>query len=125
MRTRPTIRRKSHDGTFLDIGCTLDGDAGGKPARAHHRFQLLTEAKEQQVAITEFETANAEVRAHRRTFVSFERLVLFAVMHVALVLACLALAFLGHIPVLAVLLGVGGTVALIAGFAIAGSQSPP
>jgi hypothetical protein len=44
-------------------------------------------------------------------------------MHVALVLACLALAFLGHIPAIAVLLGVGGTVALIAAFAIAGSQS--
>jgi len=75
------------------------------------------------VAITEFDTASTEVRAHRRTFISFERLVLFAAMHVALVLASLALAFLGHIPVLATLLGIGGTVALIAAFAIAGSQS--
>ena len=75
------------------------------------------------MSVTEFNTANAEVRAHRRAFVSFERLVLFAVMHVALVLACLALAFLGHIPVIAALLGLGGTVALIAAFAIAGSQS--
>ena len=74
------------------------------------------------MSIAEFDT-NTEVRAHRRSFVSFERLVLFAVMHVALVLACLALAFLGHIPVIAVLLGLGGTVALIAAFAIAGSQS--
>jgi len=75
------------------------------------------------VSVTEFNTANAEVRAHRRTFVTFERLVLFAAMHVALVLASLALAFLGHIPMIAVLLGLGGTVALIAAFAIAGSRS--
>jgi hypothetical protein len=44
-------------------------------------------------------------------------------MHIALVLVCLALAFLGHVHVIAVLLGLGGTVALIAGFAISGSQS--
>ena len=75
------------------------------------------------VTITEVDTANTEVRAHQRAFITFERLVLFAAMHVALVLACLALAFLGHIPAIAVLLGVGGTVALIAAFAISGSQS--
>jgi hypothetical protein len=75
------------------------------------------------MSVTEVETTNAEVRSHRRTFVAFERLVLFAAAHIALVLASLALAFLGHIPVIAVLLGVGGTVALIAAFTIAGSQS--
>jgi hypothetical protein len=62
----------------------------------------------------------AEVRAHRRTFVTFERLVLFGVLHITLTLACLALAFLGHAPVIALLLGVGGTLALVAGFVIAG-----
>lgn len=77
------------------------------------------------MSITEVDTANTEVRAHQRTFITFERLVLFTAMHVALVLACLALAFLGHSPVIAVLLGVGGMVALIAAFAIAGSQSTP
>jgi hypothetical protein len=75
------------------------------------------------MSVAEFDSANAEVRAHRRTFIAFERLVLFAAMHVALTLSCLALAFLGHIPVIAVLLGVGGTVALIAGFALVGSRS--
>ena len=75
------------------------------------------------MTITEADNANTEVRAHRRSFITFERLVLFAAMHVALVLACLALAFLGHIPAIAVLLGLGGTVALIAAFAISGSQS--
>lgn len=68
----------------------------------------------------EFTPDNAEVRAHRQTFATFERLVLFGALHVALILTSLALAFLGHIPVIAVLLGVGGTVALIATFAISG-----
>jgi hypothetical protein len=44
-------------------------------------------------------------------------------MHIALVLVSLALAFLGHAPLIAVLLGLGGTVALIAAFAVTGSQS--
>jgi hypothetical protein len=34
------------------------------------------------------------------------------------VLSCLALAFLGNVPLLATLLGVGGTVALLAAFSI-------
>lgn len=74
------------------------------------------------MSIVELDTTNAELRAHRRTFITFERLVLFAAMHVALTLSCLALAFLAHIPVIAVLLGIGGTVALITAFAITGSQ---
>jgi hypothetical protein len=57
--------------------------------------------------------ATQELREHRRSFMTFERMVLFAVMHVALVLSCLALAFLGDVPLLAVLLGIGGTIALI------------
>lgn len=73
--------------------------------------------------MTELNASTAEVRAHRRTFVAFERLVLFAAMHIALVLVSLALAFVGHIPLIAALLGVGGTIALITAFAIAGSQS--
>ena len=74
------------------------------------------------MAITELDNA-AEIRAHRRTFAAFERLVLFAAMHVALTLACLALAFVGNVPMFALLLGIGGTVALIAGFVITGTKS--
>ena len=55
---------------------------------------------------------------HLRTFHSFNKLVLFAILHIALVLGCLALAFLGHVPLLATLIGVGGTVVLLAVFAI-------
>jgi hypothetical protein len=74
------------------------------------------------MAVTEFESA-AEVQAHRSSFMSFERLVLFAVMHVTLTLGCLALAFLGHLPVIGLLLGLGGTLALIVGFMVGGANS--
>jgi hypothetical protein len=74
------------------------------------------------MSITDSDNA-AELRAHRRSFASFERIVLFAAMHVALTLSCLALAFIGNVPVIALLLGLGGTVALIAGFVIVGTNS--
>ncbi|WP_296321149.1 aa3-type cytochrome c oxidase subunit IV [Reyranella sp.] len=59
-----------------------------------------------------------ELQEHQETFHSFSKLVLFAVLHIVLVLACLAMAFLGHIPVLGLLLGLGGTLALLVAFAI-------
>jgi hypothetical protein len=59
-----------------------------------------------------------DLRAHQETFHGFGKLVLFAVLHITLVLAWLALAFLGHAPVIATLLSVGGTVVLLAIFAI-------
>jgi hypothetical protein len=76
------------------------------------------------MAVTEFDSA-AEVREHRRSFIGFERLVLFAMMHIALTLGCLALAFLADAPVIALLIGVGGTLALIAGFVVTGANSEP
>lgn len=62
--------------------------------------------------------ADQELRAHERTFRGFSKMILFAILHIMLVLGCLALAFLGNTPVLALLIGVGGTIALIAIFAI-------
>ena len=68
------------------------------------------------------DTANAftaaELRAHRRTFQSFGRLVLFAILHIGLTLACLALAFLAHIPVVSLAMWLAATVAMITVFAI-------
>ena len=56
--------------------------------------------------------ADADLRAylpaHEQTYLAFNGPVLFAILHVMLTLSCLALAFL---------FGLGGTVALIAGFA--------
>ncbi|MCX7364648.1 MAG: hypothetical protein NTV97_22810 [Alphaproteobacteria bacterium] len=63
------------------------------------------------------------VRDHRRTFVAFERLILFAVLHIVLSLACVALAFVGHEKLLAFLLWTGGTIAMIVGFAISAGYS--
>ena len=37
-----------------------------------------------------------DLPAHLQTFHSFSKLVLFAILHIALVLGCLALAFVGH-----------------------------
>jgi hypothetical protein len=61
--------------------------------------------------------AAQELRAHLQTFHGFSKLVLFAILHIGLVLACLALAFIGNSPLIALILGVGGTAALIAAFA--------
>lgn len=61
-----------------------------------------------------------ELREHQENFHGFSKLILFAILHITLILVCMALAFLGHIPVLALLLGLGGTLALLAGFAISG-----
>ena len=64
------------------------------------------------------ELAPRELREHERTFHSFSKLVLFAILHIIVVLSGLALAFLGNAPLMAIILGVGGTVALLAAFAI-------
>jgi hypothetical protein len=56
------------------------------------------------------------IEQHRETYQGFSKLVLFACLHIGLVLACLALAFLGGIPLLALLLGLGGTAAMIVAF---------
>ena len=53
-----------------------------------------------------------------RTFHTFSTLVLFAILHIVLVLACLALACLGNWALIAVIMAVGSSVALIAAFAI-------
>ena len=63
------------------------------------------------------EIASEELRDHVRTFHSFSKLVLFAILHIMLVLSCLALAFLGNAPLIALLAGVGGTVVLLGLFA--------
>lgn len=69
--------------------------------------------------MTPIEDSALELREHEETFHSFSKLVLFAVLHIVLVLVCLALGFVGHIPVLAVLMGLGGTLVLLVAFVIA------
>ncbi len=59
-------------------------------------------------------------RAHQETYDAFSKLVLFAILWIVLILACMALGLLGGLSVLSLLLGVGGTIALIVGFAVMG-----
>jgi hypothetical protein len=61
------------------------------------------------------------LREHRQSWLTFERVMLFATLHVALTLSCVALAFIGHIKVIASLLWLGGTIAVITVFAIRGT----
>ena len=68
-------------------------------------------------------TAQQELEEHRRTFIGFERLVLFSVLHITLTLACLALAFIGNVKVLSFLIWSGGTLAMIAFFVVRGTSS--
>jgi hypothetical protein len=68
--------------------------------------------------IRDQQVTDQDLPAHLQTFHSFNKLVLFAILHIGVVLGCLALAFVGHTPLFAALLGVGGTLALLAVFAI-------
>ena len=68
-------------------------------------------------AVDDF-SAVAQLSVHRRTFHSFARLVLFAILHIGLTLACLALAFLGNAPLVALAIWLAGTLTMVATFAI-------
>ncbi len=60
-----------------------------------------------------------EYRAHLATYTAFNRLVLFMILWIVLLLACMALGLVGSSGLIALVLGIGGTVALLIGFAIA------
>jgi len=66
------------------------------------------------------EASNAEYRAHLETYQSFNKLVLFLILWVVLLLASMALGLVAHVGFLSVVLGVGGTVALLVAFAVLG-----
>lgn len=56
--------------------------------------------------------------AHLKTYDSFNKLVLFTILFVVLLLASMALGLVGNAPLFALLLGIGGTVALLVAFAV-------
>ena len=64
------------------------------------------------------EASNAEYRAHLDTYTSFNKLVLFTVLWILLLLSSMALGLVAHVGFLSVVLGVGGTIALLVAFAI-------
>lgn len=64
------------------------------------------------------EASNAEYRAHLETYTSFNKLVLFTVLWVVLLLASMALGLVANAGLLSIALGVGGTIGLLVAFAM-------
>lgn len=62
--------------------------------------------------------AQDDYPAHLSTYNSFNKLVLFTILFVVLLLACMALGLVGNTPIFALLLGIGGTFALLVAFAV-------
>ncbi len=58
--------------------------------------------------------------AHAQTYESFNKLVLFTILFVVLLLACMALGLVGNLGLLSLVLGIGGTIALLIAFAVLG-----
>jgi hypothetical protein len=56
--------------------------------------------------------------AHLSTYTAFSKLVLFSILFIVLLLSCMALGLVGSAPLFALLLGVGGTIALLVAFAV-------
>lgn len=68
------------------------------------------------------EPSREELTEHVRSYFVFAHLVLYAVLHIALTLSSVALAFIGHEALLALLFWLGGTVVLLSAFALAGNN---
>jgi hypothetical protein len=66
------------------------------------------------------EATQDELRAHMDTYSAFSKLVLFVILWVILLLASMALGLVAHVGLLALLMGVGGTLVLLVGFAVLG-----
>ena len=66
------------------------------------------------------EATQEEVREHMDTYTSFSKLVLFVVLWVVLLLSSMALGLVAHVGLLALLMGIGGTLVLLVGFAVLG-----
>jgi hypothetical protein len=61
-----------------------------------------------------------DLPAHLQTYHSFNKLVMFAILCIVTTLASMALGLVGHAPLIAVLLGVGGNIALLIAFVVVG-----
>ena len=59
------------------------------------------------------EASQDEYRAHLATYTAFSKLVLFMILWIVLLLACMALGLVGGSGLIALLLGIGGTIAII------------
>jgi hypothetical protein len=61
---------------------------------------------------------STEYRAHLATYTAFNKLVTFMILWMVLLLSSMALGLIAGVTIIALLLGVGGTVALLLAFAI-------
>jgi len=66
------------------------------------------------------EASQEEYRAHLATYTAFSKLVAFMILWLVLLLGCMALGLVGSSGLIALLLGIGGTVVLLVAFAMAG-----
>ena len=64
------------------------------------------------------EANSAEYRFHLDTYTSFNKLVLFMILWIVLILATMALGLVGGVHLLSLILGIGGTLALIVAFTV-------
>ncbi len=64
--------------------------------------------------------AQDDYPAHLETYTSFNKLVTFTLLWIVLILTSMALGLVGHMSIFALLLGLGGTVALLVAFAVLG-----
>ena len=61
-----------------------------------------------------------DLSAHTQTYASFSKLVLFTILFIVLLLSCMALGLVGNAHIFALMLGIGGTFALLVAFAVLG-----
>ena len=64
--------------------------------------------------------AQDDFPAHAQTYQSFSKLVLFTILFIVLLLSCMALGLVGNSGLIALLLGIGGTLALLVAFTVLG-----
>ena len=64
--------------------------------------------------------AKYDYPAHAATYSAFSKLVTFALLWIIVLLVSMALGLIAHLPLLGLVLGVGGSIALLIGFAVLG-----
>jgi hypothetical protein len=62
--------------------------------------------------------AQDDFPAHLNTYQSFNKLVLFTILFIILLLSSMALGLVGNAPLFALVMGIGGTIALLVAFAV-------
>lgn len=66
------------------------------------------------------DTNDDDLPAHVQTYEAFNKLVLFMILFIVLLLSCMAMGLVGNLGLLSLVLGIGGTIALLVAFAVLG-----